>query len=466
MTGPSARSANVVKVGEAKKVCFVVSPIGDRDSLEQMHADWLVSEIIEPVIRELPGFTVKRADHHRRASPIDTQVMHYLLNSELVIADLSSMDPYVFYDIAIRHIARKPIIHMHREGETLPFDPSLCESIGFSRLKPSDLRTARSHLRQVVNAVLEEGYEVVNPISHFFGRAQVTPIAAGFGHKAGGRSQFPIIQQPNPAGDGQQPSMPGHASVSPEQTVHDAPTAQEAPATAETPVSHEDHEAPVHHEAPAANEAARQQHSEAEHAIDSVRQTSQQSELHRVQPAAPRVWEMTPQAEATDLSAEPSPTPAAEIPPATDALSAVEMYQPALLPKDSPPVSTALVDFTVAIKANVERTAGPPLRPSATVPAHSVATSPQMPRAPDFKLSDLPTSGRMRPGSADSPALRLRAKSGTSHTDIANREASLETADTIGVKPIKLSSEGLEAIKARLEARLEEMQSWQEGDPS
>jgi hypothetical protein len=398
MTGPSARSANVVKVGEAKKVCFVVSPIGDRDSLEQMHADWLVSEIIEPVIRELPGFTVKRADHHRRASPIDTQVMHYLLNSELVIADLSSMDPYVFYDIAIRHIARKPIIHMHREGETLPFDPSLCESIGFSRLKPSDLRTARSHLRQVVNAVLEEGYEVVNPISHFFGRAQVTPIAAGFGHKAGGRSQFPIIQQPNPAGDGQQPSMPGHASV--------------------------------------------------------------------VQPAAPRVWEMTPQAEATDLSAEPSPTPAAEIPPATDALSAVEMYQPALLPKDSPPVSTALVDFTVAIKANVERTAGPPLRPSATVPAHSVATSPQMPRAPDFKLSDLPTSGRMRPGSADSPALRLRAKSGTSHTDIANREASLETADTIGVKPIKLSSEGLEAIKARLEARLEEMQSWQEGDPS
>jgi hypothetical protein len=178
MTGPSARSANVVVVGEAKKVCFVVSPMGERDSLEQIHADWLVSEIIEPVVREVPGFIVKRADHHKRASPINAQVMHYLLNSELVIADLSTHDAYVFYDIAIRHISRKPIIHMHREGEKLPFDASLCESIGFSRLKPSDLRTARAHLRQVVDSVLEEGYEVVNPISQFFGRVQVAPMSS------------------------------------------------------------------------------------------------------------------------------------------------------------------------------------------------------------------------------------------------------------------------------------------------
>jgi hypothetical protein len=173
------RSANVGLVGEAKKVCFVVSPMSERDSLEQIHADWLVSEIIEPVVRAIPGFVVKRADHHQRTSPIDAQVMHYLLNSELVIADLSTQDPYVFYDIAIRHISGKPIIHMHRDSEKLPFDASLCESIGFSRLKPSDLRTAQSHLRQAVNSVLEEGYEVVNPISQFFGRVQVAQIASG-----------------------------------------------------------------------------------------------------------------------------------------------------------------------------------------------------------------------------------------------------------------------------------------------
>jgi hypothetical protein len=213
MTGPSARSANVVIVGEAKKVCFVVSPMGDRDSLERIHADWLVSEIIEPVVREVPGFIVKRADHHKRTSPIDAQVMHYLLNSELVIADLSTHDPYVFYDIAIRHISRKPIIHMHRDGEKLPFDAGLCESIGFSRLKPSDLRTARTHLRQVVESVLEEGYEVVNPISQFFSRVQVTPISAAHS-SAPARSQpslAPVSIEP-----AAQPMVPSTTSQRPE----------------------------------------------------------------------------------------------------------------------------------------------------------------------------------------------------------------------------------------------------------
>jgi hypothetical protein len=168
----------VALLGEAMKTCLVVSPTGERDSPEQIHSDWLISEIIEPVVREVPGFVVIRADKYGRAGSIDAQVIHYLLHSELVIADLSTPSAPVFYDIAVRHMARKPIIHMYREGEKLPFEPSSCYSIAFSRLKPSDLRNARIQLRHAVDAVLDDAYMVVNPISRFLEPNHLTQLIA------------------------------------------------------------------------------------------------------------------------------------------------------------------------------------------------------------------------------------------------------------------------------------------------
>jgi hypothetical protein len=160
------------------KTCLVVSPTGDRDSPEQIHSDWLISEIIEPVVRELPGFVVIRADKYGHAGSIDAQVIHYLLHSELVIADLSTPSPHVFYDIAIRHMARKPIIHMYRVGEKLPFQTSSCYSLAFSRLKPGDLRNARIQLRHAVDVVLDDAYVVVNPISRFLDPNHLAQLVA------------------------------------------------------------------------------------------------------------------------------------------------------------------------------------------------------------------------------------------------------------------------------------------------
>jgi hypothetical protein len=432
MTGPSVRSATVVKVGEAKKVCFVVGPMGEQDNLEQMHADWLVSEIIEPVIRELPGFVVKRADHHRRASPIDTQVMHYLLNSDLVIADLSSMNAYVFYDIAIRHISRKPIIHMHREGERLPFDPNLCESIGFSRLKPSDLRTARSHLRQLVDAVLDEGYEVVNPISHFFGRGQVTPISAGFAQKAGGRSQAPAMpQSAEPASDSRA-------------------------------------------EAPASQQTTHQEHPEAPRMVDPIASKAVGSQVHPMPIANAGTGRRERAAAAhqheTTVTATPGAEPASQPAPASDTTSLREDHLPAVELNDSAPINAAqpVADFilgaaTVSVEPVLPRAA---LRPSAVAPPRSAIATAQLPRATEFKLTDQLTSGRMQPRLADYQAPPPPVKPDSSHADLAHKPPLETPGSATAGKPIKVSAEGLETIKARLEARLEEMQAFREGEPS
>jgi hypothetical protein len=155
------------------KLCFVVSPIGAEDSEERIHADWLLELIIKPVMADFPDYRVKRADEDPRPGLIDAQMINDLLNAELVIADLSLLNPNVFYEIGIRHMAQKPIIHMQLTSERPPFDVSLYRAIKFARTRPKDLDHARAELKRAVEAVLAEGYEVENPVTNARGRIRL-----------------------------------------------------------------------------------------------------------------------------------------------------------------------------------------------------------------------------------------------------------------------------------------------------
>jgi hypothetical protein len=88
------------------KLCFVVGPIGDEGSEIRNHADWLLNGIIQPVLAGFPEFRVKRADQDARPGLIDVHMINDILDAELVIADLSFLNPNVFYEISIRHMLK------------------------------------------------------------------------------------------------------------------------------------------------------------------------------------------------------------------------------------------------------------------------------------------------------------------------------------------------------------------------
>ena len=118
-------------------------------------------------------FSVVRADQIAPPGMIDAQVIQYLLESELVIADLSRENPNAFYEIGIRHMAQRPIIHMQLADEKVPFDVSLYRTLKFSRTRPSDLRKARDELKRAVEAVLADDYKVDNPITRARGQIRL-----------------------------------------------------------------------------------------------------------------------------------------------------------------------------------------------------------------------------------------------------------------------------------------------------
>ena len=132
------------------KLCFVVGPLGEEDSEIRIHADWLLEEIIDPVFKDFPEYNVVRADKITQPGMIDAQIIRNLIDADLVIADLSSLNPNAFYEIGIRHMVQKPIIHMQLAQDKIPFDVRLYRATKFSRARPSDLRRAREELKQVI----------------------------------------------------------------------------------------------------------------------------------------------------------------------------------------------------------------------------------------------------------------------------------------------------------------------------
>jgi hypothetical protein len=149
-------------------LCFVISPIGGDESQTRKWADQTIKHLIAPAV-EGHGFKVLRADQDDRAGIITTHIIQRLVSAELVIADLTGRNPNVFYELAVRHVTRMPLIQIIRAEEEIPFDVQGMRTVKFELNDPDILARARDALERQVEAVLDEE-EMETPISQAVGQ--------------------------------------------------------------------------------------------------------------------------------------------------------------------------------------------------------------------------------------------------------------------------------------------------------
>ncbi|WP_260462197.1 hypothetical protein [Streptomyces sp. TRM72054] len=147
--------------------CFVVGPIGDphaaHDSPEREafeHHLGIFEQVITPACEKY-GISVVRADGIAHAGDINEQICRHVVESDLVVADVSGGNPNVMYELGLRHITGKPTIHIGESGQ-LPFDIASIRTIRYQRTG-SHLARARKEIESALEAGLRDGFEPLTP---------------------------------------------------------------------------------------------------------------------------------------------------------------------------------------------------------------------------------------------------------------------------------------------------------------
>ena len=148
-------------MGDAKKTCFVISPLGAENSATRRAADGLINSVIRPVCEEL-GFNVIAPHEINNPGSITSQVIKLLVEAELVVANLSELNPNVMYELAVRHAKRLPVVSLIDAGTSLPFDVAAERTIFFTN-DMSGVLELQKKLKMSINEAMQEK-EPDNPI--------------------------------------------------------------------------------------------------------------------------------------------------------------------------------------------------------------------------------------------------------------------------------------------------------------
>jgi len=160
------------------RIVFVISPIGAPGSVEHRRY-WLTLEYVIKKAFDGDEWTVVRADEEASPDSITTQVIGRIVNSDIVVADLTDHNPNVFYELAVAHGYQKPVVHMMQTGQKVPFDVIDQRVIFYDLADPESVDKARRSLRSSIDWLNENPGQSRNPLSAFDQFAEISSASDG-----------------------------------------------------------------------------------------------------------------------------------------------------------------------------------------------------------------------------------------------------------------------------------------------
>lgn len=146
------------------KTCFVIAPIGEPESDIRKRSDQILKHVIAPAANECEYETL-RADQISEPGIITSQVIQHIVADPLVIADLTGQNPNVFYELAIRHALKKPLVQIIKKGEQIPFDVAVTRTIFVDIHDLDSVEEAKINIVKQIKAVEKDASEIDTPIS-------------------------------------------------------------------------------------------------------------------------------------------------------------------------------------------------------------------------------------------------------------------------------------------------------------
>lgn len=145
------------------KDCFIICPLGSENSEARKHSDKLLNHVFKPVL-DANQYNTIRADQVAKVGLITTQIINLILESTLVIADLTDQNPNVFYELALRHATNKPYIQVITKGQKIPFDLSGIRTVQIDVKDLDDVAKAKKAIEDQI-LEMENGHIPDSPVT-------------------------------------------------------------------------------------------------------------------------------------------------------------------------------------------------------------------------------------------------------------------------------------------------------------
>ena len=168
-----------------KKICFVIMGFGkktDPSTGKTLDLDKTYKNIIQPAVL-LSEFECVRADEIQDSGIIDRSMYALLIQSDLVIADISTFNPNAIYELGIRH-AVKPfstIVIKEREGK-VPFDLDHTRTFKYTHLGEDigsdEAERCVKDLSSLINSITKN-QQADSPLYEYFNTIQPPTLPDG-----------------------------------------------------------------------------------------------------------------------------------------------------------------------------------------------------------------------------------------------------------------------------------------------
>ncbi len=150
---------------EKKKSCFVIAPIGEEDSEIRRRSDQVLEYVITPAVTQQGYEKPVRADKISEAGVITSQIIEKIVEADLVVADLTGQNANVFYELAIRHTFKKPVILLIELGDDIPFDVFQNRAIRFNHRDLGSVEACKKEIERQIKNFQDNSQQVDSPIS-------------------------------------------------------------------------------------------------------------------------------------------------------------------------------------------------------------------------------------------------------------------------------------------------------------
>jgi hypothetical protein len=137
----------------ANDLCFVLMPFGRKPDISGATVDFdaVYRDLIAPAIREA-GLDPVRADEEMTGGIIHKPMFERLILCRFAVADLTTANANVFYELGVRHAVRpwSTVLVFSKGGSQLPFDVAPLRALPYTLAAdgtPADLPAARAALR-------------------------------------------------------------------------------------------------------------------------------------------------------------------------------------------------------------------------------------------------------------------------------------------------------------------------------